>query len=99
LNDGRHRLIRRFLSPFPSQGLQARLSRISMILGHGAQPRVILVSRLALYGAGAARLHEEIIPVTAIWTEADRDRKPLRPLGESGGEKTLNQLEEAIRHV
>ena len=25
--------------------------------------------------AGAARLHEEIIPVTAIWTEAERERK------------------------
>ena len=46
----------------------------------------------SVYGAGAARLHEEVIPVTAIWTEAERDRKPLRPLGESGEERTLNQL-------
>ena len=55
------------------------------------------MGRLAVYGAGAARLHEEIIPVTAIWTEAERERKPLRPLGESGEERTLNQLEEALR--
>ncbi|MGB8900098.1 MAG: AAA family ATPase [Methylocella sp.] len=33
----------------------------------------------------------------AIWTESERDRKPLRPLGESGEEKTLNQLEAALR--
>ena len=57
------------------------------------------MGRLAIYGAGAARLHEEIISVTAIWTEAERDRKPLRPLGESGEERTLNQLEEALRQA
>jgi len=59
----------------------------------------VLMGRLAVYGAGAARLHEEVIPVTAIWTAAERGRKPLRPLGESGEERTLNQLEEAMRNA
>jgi hypothetical protein len=94
-----HRLVRRLLSRFLSQGFQSGLSRISVIEGPGAQPRVVLMGRLAVYGAGAARLHEEIIPVTAIWTEAERDRKPLRALGESGEERTLNQLEEALRQA
>jgi SNF2 family DNA or RNA helicase len=94
-----HRLVRRLLSRFLSQGFQAGLSRISVIEGPGAQPRVVLMGRLAVYGSGAARLHEEIIPVTAIWTEAERGRKPLRPLGESGEERTLNQLEDALRHA
>jgi ERCC4-related helicase len=92
-----HRLVRRLLSRFVSQGFQAGLSRISVVEGPGAQPRVVLMGRLAVYGAGAARLHEEVIPVTAIWTEAERDRKPLRALGESGEERTLNQLEGALR--
>ena len=92
-----HRLVRRLLSRFLSQGFQSGLSRISVIEGPGAQPRLVLMGRLAVYGAGAARLHEEIIPVTAIWTEAERDRKPLKALGESGEERTLNQLEEALR--
>jgi hypothetical protein len=92
-----HRLVRRLLSRFLSQGFQSRLSRVSVILGPGAQPRVVLMGRLAVYGSGALRLHEEIIPITAIWTEADRERRPLRPLGESGEERTLNQLEEALR--
>ena len=82
-----HRLVRRLLSRFLSQGFQSGLSRVSVIEGPGAQPRVVLMGRLAVYGAGAARLHEEIIPVTAIWTEAERERKPLRPLGESGEER------------
>ena len=90
-------LVRRLLSRFLSQGFQSKLSRVSVIYGPGAQPRVVLMGRLAVFGAGAARLHEEVIPITAIWTEAERDRKPLRPLGESGEEKTLNQLEEALR--
>ncbi|MFI5023821.1 MAG: DISARM system SNF2-like helicase DrmD [Alphaproteobacteria bacterium] len=92
-----HRLVRRLLSRFLSQGFQSRLSRVSVITGPGAQARVVLMGRLALYGAGAARLHEEVIPITAIWTEAERDSRPLRPLGESGEEKTLNQLEDALR--
>lgn len=92
-----HRLVRRLISRFLSQGFQSNLSRLSVITGPGAQPRVVLMGRLAVYGAGAARLHEEIIPITAIWTEAEHGRKPLRPLGESGEERTLNQLEEALR--
>lgn len=92
-----HRLVRRLISRFLSQGFQSNLSRLSVITGPGAQPRVVLMGRLAVYGAGAARLHEEIIPITAIWTESERGRKPLRALGESGEERTLNQLEEALR--
>ncbi len=94
-----HRLVRRLLSRFISQGFQSGLSRVSVIEGPGAQPRLVLMGRLAVYGAGAARLHEEIIPVTAIWTEAERDLKPLKALGESGEERTLNQLEEALREA
>jgi hypothetical protein len=92
-----HRLVRRLLSRFLSQGFQSRLSRVAIIEGPGAQPRLILLGRLALYGTGATRLHEEVIPVTAIWTEADRDRRSLRAHGESGEEKTLTQLDAALR--
>jgi hypothetical protein len=92
-----HRLVRRLLSRFLSQGFQADLERVCVVVGPGAQPRVILLGRLALYGAGAARLHEEIIPVTAIWSEADRDRRSLTPLGVRGEETTIAQLERALR--
>ena len=54
---------------------------------------------MAVFGAGATRLHEEVIPITAIWTEAERTHRPLRPLGESGEERTLNQLEAALREA
>jgi SNF2 family DNA or RNA helicase len=92
-----HRLVRRLLSRFQSHGFRSDLHRACVIRGKGAQPRVILLGRLSLYGPGAARLHEEIIPVAAIWTEADRAKRPLKPLGERGEDTTLEQLEGAIR--
>jgi hypothetical protein len=92
-----HRLVRRLLSRFLSQGFQSDLERVCVVVGPGAQPRVIMLGRLALYGAGAARLHEEIIPVTAIWSEADRDRRSLSSLGIRGEETTIEQLERALR--
>jgi hypothetical protein len=94
-----HRLVRRLLSRFLSQGFQKRLSRVSVVLGPGAQPRIVVMGRLAVFGPNAARLHEEILPVAAVWTQAGRDRTALRALGESGQERTLNQLEEALRHA
>jgi hypothetical protein len=92
-----HRLVRRFLSRFLSQGFASGLSRACVVFGPGAQPRVILLGRLALYGPGAARLHEEIILVTAAWTEAGRGTKPLKPFGSTREEATLDQLDRAFR--
>ena len=92
-----HRLVRRLLSRFLSQGFQAGLQRVCVITGPGAQPRVVLLGRLALYGPNAARLHEEIIPVTAPWIEATRDNTPLRAFGDRGQETTMSQLDDALR--
>ena len=47
-----HRLVRRLLSRFVSHGFQAGLNRASVIYGPGAQPRVVLVGRLALLRPG-----------------------------------------------
>lgn len=92
-----HRLVRRLLSRFLSQGFQSDLDRVCAIIGEGAQPRVIVLARLMLFGLQGQRLHEEIIPITAIWTEAERATKALRPLRASGEETTLDQLEAAIK--
>lgn len=92
-----HRLVRRLLSRFLSQGFASGLSRVCSIIGPGAQPRVVLIGRLALFGAGAARLHEEMIVVTAPWIEPDRRTGALRSFGKQGEEATLEQLEQALR--
>ena len=92
-----HRLVRRLLGRFLSQGFQAGLSRACIVVGPGAQPRVVLIGRLALYGPGAARLHEEMLTVTAPWTEASRGTTPLKPYGAKGEETTMAQVEAALR--
>jgi hypothetical protein len=94
-----HRLVRRLLSRFVSHGFQAGLNRASVIFGPGTQPRVVLVGRLALFGPAAARLHEEILPVTAFWTEGARAGQRLRALGRSGEQTTLDELEAALKET
>lgn len=92
-----HRLVRRLLGRFLSQGFQAGLSRACIVVGPGAQPRVVLIGRLALYGPRAARLHEEMLTVTAPWKEANRGATPLKPFGVKGEETTMAQVEAALR--
>jgi superfamily II DNA or RNA helicase len=90
-----HRLVRRLLSRFLSKGFVSGLSRASIVIGPGAQPRVVLLGRLALYGPGAARLHEEILLVTASWTESRSG--PMKPFGAVREAATLEQLDHAFR--
>jgi hypothetical protein len=90
-----HRLIRRLLARFVSQGFQSGLNRATAIVTPGGQPRVVLIGRLALYGPGAARLHEEVIPITAAWTDAPS--RSLRVYGRAGEETTLAELNEALK--
>lgn len=92
-----HRLVKRLLSRFVSQGFQTSLGRVTAIVSSGAQPRVVLLGRLCLFGPGARRLHEEIITVTAAWRDTRRDDSPLTPFAETGEVTTIQQLDEALR--
>ncbi|RWK66044.1 DISARM system SNF2-like helicase DrmD [Mesorhizobium sp.] len=92
-----HRLVRRLLSRFVSHGFQAGLNRASVIYSPGTQARVVLIGRLALFGPAAARLHEEILPVTAFWSEAARAGQGLKAFGAVGEETTLAELQEALK--
>jgi ERCC4-related helicase len=92
-----HRLVRRLLSRFLSEGFRSDLSRVCAVYGPGAQPRVVLIGRLSVYGDAATRLHEEIIPVTAIWSEAGRPGKKLRALAQAGEATTMQQVEVALK--
>lgn len=92
-----HRLVRRLLSRFTTQGLvHLDLSRACLAATKLGEPRVVLLGRLSLYGPGASRLHEEIVPVTARWIEPSLRRGPLRPYGETGEATTLDMLEDAL---
>jgi hypothetical protein len=91
-----HPVVRRLLSRFVSQGfVHHDLSRACLSQTNDAVPRVILLGRLALYGPGAARLHEEIIPVTARWRESNRSA-PLTPYARTAETETLRLLDDAL---
>ena len=91
-----HPVVRRLLSRFASQGfVHHDLSRACLSQTKDAIPRVILLGRLALYGPGAARLHEEIIPVTSRWRDTNR-AEPLSPYARTAETETLRLLEDAL---
>jgi superfamily II DNA or RNA helicase len=92
-----HRVVRRLLGRFTAQGfVRNDLARACLAQTRDAIPRVVLLGRLALFGPGGARLHEEIVPLTARWTDPE-DRKPaLTPYGRQTETRTLELLEEAL---
>lgn len=92
-----HRVVQRLLGRFLTQGfIHHDLSRACLANTTDAIPRVILLGRLSLYGPGAMRLHEEILTVTARWTEPERRNNPLSPYAREAEAKTLDLLEDAL---
>lgn len=93
-----HRMVQRLLGRFTAQGfVHHDLSRACLAQTNDAIPRVILLGRLCLYGPGAARLHEELIPVTARWTDPKVRKASLSPYAKDAESKTLALLDEALQ--
>jgi hypothetical protein len=75
-----HRVVQRLLGRFISQGLlPLDLNRCCLASGSGGDVRTVLLARLSLFGPRAARLHEEIVSVTARWSDPAIRPAPLRP--------------------
>lgn len=92
-----HRVVRRLLARFSSQGFVFHdLSRACLTQTKDAIPRVVLLGRLCLYGASAARLHEELVPVTARWNDTKVRDSKLIPYQREAESKTLALLDDAI---
>ncbi len=92
------RVAQRLLARFRSQGfIHHDLSRACLAQSADSVPRVILLGRLSLYGSGAERLHEEIIPLTARWVDPERREDILTPYARETEEKTLALLDDALR--
>lgn len=91
-----HRVVRRLLGRFIAQGFQHDLARACAISTDDAIPRVVLFGRLSLFGGGAARLHDEVLAVTARWYEADTRRNALRPYAQDAEQSTLRLLDDAL---
>lgn len=91
------RVVQRLLGRFIAQGfVHNDLSRACLAQTSDAIPRVVLLGRLCLYGPGAARLHEELVPVTARWNDPHVRKEPLKPYARDAESKTLSLLDNAI---
>ena len=92
-----HRVVQRLLGRFTAQGfIHHDLSRACVAQTRDAIPRVVLIGRLCLYGPRAARLHEELVPVTARWAEPSQRKQPLSPYARESEIKTLDLLESSL---
>ena len=91
------RLAQRLLARFRAQGFVYHdLSRACLVQAKDSIPRVILLGRLCLFGRQAERLHEELVPVAARWTDPVQRRSPLRAYAREAETRTLALLEEAL---
>ena len=91
------RVAQRLLARFRAQGfIHHDLSRACLAQTKDSISRVVLLGRLSLYGRRAERLHEELVPVTARWTEPALRRKPLKPYAREAETRTLALLDESL---
>lgn len=92
-----HRVVQRLLGRFTAQGfVHNDLSRACLAQSSDAIPRVVLLGRLCLYGPGAARLHEELLPITARWTDPDIRKGALSPYAREAETRTMGLLETSL---
>lgn len=93
-----HRVVQRLLGRFNAQGFVYNdLSRACLAQTNDAIPRVVLIGRLCLYGAGAARLHEALIHVTARWVDPRVRKGKLTIYGRDEEGNSLQLLEDSLR--
>ncbi|HET6840594.1 MAG TPA: hypothetical protein VFK06_02765 [Candidatus Angelobacter sp.] len=91
------RVVQRLLSRFAAQGfVQHDLSRACLAQSSDAVARVLLIGRLALYGPNAARLHEELVPITARWIDPAIRKGELSPYSREAEDKTRALLDSAL---
>jgi ERCC4-related helicase len=64
-----HPFVRRILDRFLAQGFGAHdLTRVTALVAPDQSVvRVVAYARLTLFGAGAARLHDQLVPIAAAW--------------------------------
>jgi hypothetical protein len=94
-----HRVVQRLLGRFLAQGfVHHDLSRTCLGASRDEHARVVLLGRLALYGGGAARLHEEIVAVSARWSDPAK-RTKLSPEGAEASRETLEWLQQHLNQA
>ncbi|MFO0592644.1 MAG: DISARM system SNF2-like helicase DrmD [Polyangiaceae bacterium] len=93
-----HTLVRRALATFRAQGFgEDRLARWTVAVDPTyKRHRVLALGRLSIFGAGATRLHEELIPVTSLWIEGDDPARLQAFRTAEADEKAVAALSEVL---
>jgi hypothetical protein len=93
-----HPVVRRLLGRFLAQGFaHDEMSRVCVLTSDESVRRVVLLGRVALYGHGAARLHDEVVEVAAQWTGEHGTRKePLKPYAQRTTREARDVLDVAL---
>ena len=93
-----HKVAQRLLGRFLSQGfVHDDLTRACALRTSSKEPIVVLLGRLALYGDDAARLHDEILAVAAIWIDPAARKGALKPMNEADKDEALRLVDESLR--
>jgi hypothetical protein len=93
------RVAQRLLARFRAQGfIYNDISRACVVQVSDSIPRVILLGRVSLYGRRAERLHEELVPVAARWSEPDRREGPLQAYAREAERRSMALLDESLGH-
>lgn len=91
-----HPLVQRILSRFRAQGFSAQdLARVTALRNpHDDEVIVITFGRLSLFGPGASRLHDQLIPIAARWKESGGKghRAPLEGKDHAAALEALGRL-------
>ncbi len=92
-----HPFVQRILGRFLAQGWSSHdLSRVTVVRNPSdGIARVIAFGRLSLFGAGATRLHDQLVSVAAPWYESAGGNH-LRPFAEEADRKALDRLESLL---
>lgn len=95
-----HPFVQRLLSRFLAQGYGAHdLARVTAVRDpYGAQAVVLVFGRLSLFGAGAARLHDQLVAVAAPWFEAG-GLDHLQPFEGAAEARTLERFNRILREL
>lgn len=95
-----HPFVQRILSRFLAQGFSAQdLSRITVVPDdRSGEPRVLALGRLSLFGPGAARLHDELVAVAALFRESG-DGDHLVPMSAADDALAVSHLEDLLTRV
>jgi superfamily II DNA or RNA helicase len=75
-----HPLVKRILDRFLAQGFGAHdLTRVTAVVAPGESViRVVAFARLTLFGVGAVRLHDQLVPIAAAWSGDASTVKPYK---------------------